>query len=38
LSDWLGAHGREKGELLRAFRQFNAYAEAFRRESESHEK
>ena len=38
LSHWLGEHGKEKGELLRAFREFNAYAEAFRRESESHEK
>jgi sulfhydrogenase subunit delta len=38
LSHWLGEHGEEKGELLRAFRQFNAYAEAFRKESESHEK
>jgi hypothetical protein len=38
LSYWLGEHGKEKGELLRAFRQFNAYAEAFRKESESHEK
>jgi coenzyme F420-reducing hydrogenase gamma subunit len=38
LSYWLDKHGKEKGELLRAFRQFNAYAEAFRKESESHEK
>ncbi len=29
--------GAEQPELVRAFRGFNAYAEAFRRESESHE-
>ena len=38
LSHWLVAHGRKKGELVRAFREFNGWAEAFRRESESHEK
>jgi sulfhydrogenase subunit delta len=38
LSRWLGAHGKQKAELVRAFRTFNANAEAFRKESEFHEK
>jgi len=38
LSRWLGEQGKEKGELVRAFREFNGWAEAFRRESETHEK
>ena len=38
LSRWLGEHGKEDEELVRAFRGFNAYAEAFRKESVSHEK
>ena len=38
LGQWLGAHGKQKNELVRAFRGFTAYAEAFRRESEYHEK
>jgi len=38
LSGWFGAHGKKDEELVRAFRGFNAYAEAFRKESVSHEK
>jgi sulfhydrogenase subunit delta len=34
---WMDA-GMKHDELLRMFRTFNAYAEAFRKESESHEK
>jgi hypothetical protein len=30
--------GSGPAELTRAFRSFNAYAEAFRRESEAHER
>ena len=30
--------GANDGEILRAFRGFNAYAEAFRKASEAHEK
>ncbi|RJQ62937.1 MAG: oxidoreductase [Desulfobacteraceae bacterium] len=37
LGRWLNDHGKEKAELVQAFRSFNAYAEAFRKESESHE-
>jgi sulfhydrogenase subunit delta len=36
-SSWRGA-GMKNDELLRLFRTFNAYAEAFRKESEAHEK
>lgn len=36
-SDWL-KRGMKKDELMRQFRSFNAYAEAFRKESETHEK
>jgi len=38
LSRWLGEHGKQEDELVRAFREFNGWAEAFRRESETHEK
>lgn len=34
---WRDRHGMSEEELVRAFRGFNAYAEAFRRASESHE-
>jgi coenzyme F420-reducing hydrogenase gamma subunit len=37
LSDWLGGIGMKEQDLVRAFRGFNAYAEAFRKESEAHE-
>jgi coenzyme F420-reducing hydrogenase gamma subunit len=38
LSAWLADHGQEPQQLVRAFRGFNAYAEAFRKESEVHDK
>jgi coenzyme F420-reducing hydrogenase gamma subunit len=38
LSRWLLERGRKNDELVRAFRGFNAVAEPFRKESESHEK
>ena len=38
LSAWWGHLGASERDLVRAFRSFNAYAEPFRRESESHEK
>ena len=38
LSAWWSGLGVSEHDLVRAFRSFNAYAEAFRRESESHEK
>ncbi|MDP2653741.1 MAG: oxidoreductase [Candidatus Omnitrophota bacterium] len=38
LSRWFHAHGAEHGTILRAFRSYNAYADAFRKESEAHEK
>jgi coenzyme F420-reducing hydrogenase gamma subunit len=38
LSRWWTQLGVKEEDLLRAFRGFNAYAEPFRRESESHEK
>ncbi len=37
LSEWWTEHGRDKAELVRAFRGFNAWAEPFRKESERHE-
>jgi sulfhydrogenase subunit delta len=37
LSGWLRRLGVKEQELVRAFRNFNAGAEAFRRESEAHE-
>ena len=38
LSEWWSELGVSERDLVRAFRSFNAYAEPFRRESESHEK
>lgn len=38
LSAWLRQVGVPAPEIVRVFRGFNAYAEAFRRESEAHEK
>jgi len=38
LSDWWRNLGVSEEELVRAFRGFNAYAEAFRNESLAHEK
>jgi coenzyme F420-reducing hydrogenase gamma subunit len=38
LSSWLAEQGKTKEELMRAFRGFNAFAEAFRKESEAQEK
>jgi len=38
LSGWWKEHGMKDREVVRAFRGFNAYAEAFRRESEAHER
>jgi sulfhydrogenase subunit delta len=38
LSAWWERTGRTDDEVLRAFRGFNAYAEAFRKESEAHER
>jgi coenzyme F420-reducing hydrogenase gamma subunit len=38
LSAWFRQSGVPAAEIVRAFRGFNAYAEAFRRESETHEK
>jgi coenzyme F420-reducing hydrogenase gamma subunit len=38
LSRWLGHRGMTDQDIIRAFRGFNASAEAFRMESEAHEK
>lgn len=38
LSAWFSQMGVSERDQVRAFRNFNAYAEPFRRESESHEK
>lgn len=38
LSAWWSEHGMKNADIVRAYRGFNAYAEAFRRESEAHEK
>jgi len=38
LSAWWSRLGVKEPDLVRAFRGFNAYAEAFRQESEAHEK
>jgi coenzyme F420-reducing hydrogenase gamma subunit len=38
LSRWWSDHGVKDREIMRTYRGFNAYAEAFRRESEAHEK
>jgi len=37
LASWFSQHGASNNDILRAFRNFNAYAEAFRKESEAHE-
>ena len=37
LAAWMSQHGSSNNEIMRAFRSFNAYAEAFRKESEAHE-
>jgi coenzyme F420-reducing hydrogenase gamma subunit len=37
LSAWWSRLGVSEGDLVRSFRTFNAYAEPFRKESESHE-
>jgi len=37
-SAWQSERGMAEADLVRQFRGFNAYAEAFRRESEAHEK
>ena len=38
LSEWWSRLGVNERDIMRAFRTFNAYTEAFRRESEIHEK
>ncbi len=38
LAEWMDRLGLTRSEIMREFRGFNAYAEAFRRESEAHEK
>lgn len=38
LSNWWGQLGVKEYDIMRAFRTFNAYTEAFRKESEIHEK
>jgi coenzyme F420-reducing hydrogenase gamma subunit len=38
LGSWFLKESMTKGEVMRLFRSFNAYAEPFRKESESHEK
>jgi len=38
LADWFSLEGLSNENIVRKFRGFNAYAEAFRKESESHEK
>jgi coenzyme F420-reducing hydrogenase gamma subunit len=38
LSNWWSQLGVKESDIMRAFRTFNAYAEAFRKESEIHEK
>jgi coenzyme F420-reducing hydrogenase gamma subunit len=38
LSEWWSQLGVKEQDIMRAFRTFNAYTEAFRRESEIHEK
>ena len=38
LAGWMKTQNVGKDDLLRAFRGFNAYADAFRKESEAHEK
>jgi len=38
LGNWWAEHGMTDAELVRAFRSFNAYAEAFRAEGERHDR
>ena len=38
LSDWWTKMGVSDAEILRAYRTFNSYADAFRKESEAHER
>lgn len=38
LSEWFKDHGSASEEIVQAFRNFNAYATPFRKESERHEK
>lgn len=38
LAGWWSRLGMQKDDLMRTFRGFNAYADAFRKESEAHEK
>jgi sulfhydrogenase subunit delta len=38
LADWWKQLGVEESDLVRSYRSFNAYADAFRKESEAHEK
>jgi sulfhydrogenase subunit delta len=38
LSDWWGKLGVPDDDIVRAYRSFNAYADAFRKESEAHER
>lgn len=38
LSKWFGKLGMHEQDIVRVYRGFNAYAEPFRKESESHEK
>ncbi len=38
LAAWWLEHGDDREELVRRFRGFNAYADAFRKESEAHER
>lgn len=38
LSKWMTGMGLADQDIMRAFRTFNAYSEAFRRESEAHER
>jgi coenzyme F420-reducing hydrogenase gamma subunit len=38
LSSWWSRLGVKEQDIVLAFRGFNAYAEAFRKESEAHEK
>ncbi len=37
-SEWFSNRGMKEENIVRAFRGFNAYAEAFRKESEAHER
>lgn len=37
ISDWFRQHGLSNADVVRSFRKFNAYANVFRKESETHE-